>query len=72
MHYTASVIAGLLAFSSSAMAAPYNAGNSSSAGMAAGSGSVTATATLTTAKPTSTGSPLAGLSKTQQVFLSDT
>ncbi|KAK9773574.1 putative RmlC-like cupin domain-containing protein [Seiridium cardinale] len=63
MQFTYTVAASILALSSSVLAAPYDMGNST--------GTSGPTATTTGSTPTVTSNPLSGLSKTKQVFLSD-
>jgi hypothetical protein len=66
MHFSPATVAAILAFSSTALAAPYSASNATTT-------TTTATATSSKSVPSATGtSVLAGLSKTQQIFLSDT
>lgn len=78
MYFTSSVAAAILAFSSTALAAPYSGPYSESSMSAYATATTSAYASATasaTSKsvPSATGSAsLAGLSKTQQIFLSDT
>ncbi|KAI1849321.1 hypothetical protein JX265_012118 [Neoarthrinium moseri] len=73
MHFTPALAATILAVASTALAAPYDAGNSTVT--ATGTGTATqpsSTTSSTTTKATTAPSGLAGLSKTQRIFLSDT